>query len=157
MFGFRVVGGAAVVLVCVAAVGCMGASSVDTQGGALTTDITRDGSKQFVYRVPPLRHHGDAARSLEEQQARNSHANDGGFNGRAMSPEESGVGRRKEDVELALEAQVKRKLIATGYCHSEKFITIERNTDPLDTYLRGECLDSATDADRKQFPAAKPR
>lgn len=125
--------------------------------GNLTTTIRPDGSKQFVYRIPPRLLREDMAISHEERQVRNSHANDGGFNGRAMNPEESGVGRRKEDTERFLGEQARRKLLVSGYCRSDKFITIRINTDPLDTYLQGECQESATDDDRKKFPSTGTR
>ncbi|HQQ63052.1 MAG TPA: hypothetical protein PLF22_05710 [Pseudomonadales bacterium] len=142
-----------------AMVGCTGEGSWSSlQDGVLATTIRKDDSKQFVYRIPPRLLRGDAASNPEEKRTRDSHANDGGFNGRAMNPEESGVGRRKEDMERVLKEQAIRKLAAIGYCrHSDKFITIRINTDPLDTFLQGECQESATDDDRKRFPDTTSR
>jgi hypothetical protein len=74
-----------------------------------------------------------------------------------MNPEESGVGRNKQGMERFLSEQTARKLVSTGYCRTDKFITIQINTDPMDTYLQGECQESATPEDRKKFPEVSPR
>ncbi len=141
--------GCAIVLASLLA-GCVFEDMPVAQDGVLETTIGHDGSKQFVYRVPARPERDERMSSAEAQRARDNHANDGGFNGRNMRPEESGMGRRKEGAEKMLAEQAKNRVAASGYCR-KGFITIETSTDPLDTYLRGECEDAATDADRKKF------
>lgn len=47
----------------------------------------------------------------------------------------------------SLEAELKK----TGFCR-EGFMELDRMTEPSQTFIKGECVEAASNSDRDEFP-----
>lgn len=94
-----------------------------------STYITSDGSKRFVF----------------SQEMAGGHGRQGGPGG--------GGKRGGDDSEQSVDLsdQVNQKLLDTGYCRSG-YMELDNARAGRFQRLTGECNETATDADRKQFP-----
>jgi hypothetical protein len=146
------------VLVCVG--GCSGSQKNERPRGYLATNITGDGSKQFVFTVDlpdsvqgrggkgsgrPGNVVGQVAGSSNRGlSAGVSAGTGGGGKGGRNSRGQQGKASVLND---ALEAELKK----TGFCR-KGYMELNRMMQPGQTFIKGECVEAASDHDREEFP-----
>lgn len=148
-----------VVLVCVCS--CSSNPKNETPQGYLATQITDDGSKQFVYTVDLPEtvkqgkrgkgnsRPGNVAGHVQGSSNRGLSAGMTAGTGGGSKSRKGGRGQQGKAVLLndALEAELKK----TGYCR-QGFMELDRMMEPAQTFIKGECIETASVNDREEFP-----
>jgi hypothetical protein len=146
-----------VVLICLS--GCSGSQEKDTPQGYLATKIFDDGSKQFVYTVDLPASAGQGKRGNNNGRPGNVAGNVQGSSNRGLSggvtagtgSRGNGGGRGQQGKASLLLEALEAELKTSGYCR-KGFMELDRMMQPGQTFIKGECVDSATDIDREEFP-----
>ena len=60
-------------------------------------------------------------------------------------------GRGPQGKDSVLVSSLEAELKKTGYCR-KGYMELDRMTDPSQTYIKGECVEAASQNDRKEFP-----
>ena len=128
----------------------------------LATNIRSDGSKEFYYTVA-MTNTGNSKRGGGRQNvsggarvkggsSSNTHGSAGitvgGSHGGKGSRGGSRSGSRPDE---KISEQLEKKLLATGFCR-DGWMETERHIQPPNASIRGECNETATDKDYKNFP-----
>ena len=141
--------------------GCSSNQKNEIPQGYLATQITDDGSKQFVYTADFPDTAKQGKRSKGNGRPGNVSGNVQGSSNRGVSGGVSvgtggggkgGRGGRGQQgraslLNDALEAELKK----TGYCR-EGYMELDRMMQPYQTFIKGECVETATVKDREAFP-----
>lgn len=145
--------------------GCSSNQKNDTPQGYLATQITDDGSKQFVYTMDLPDTAGQGKRGKGNGRPGNVAGNVQGSSNRGVSGgvtvgtgggskggSKGGRGGRGQQGKAALlndalEAELKK----TGYCR-KGFMELDRMMQPSQTFIKGECVETASVNDREEFP-----
>jgi len=133
----------------------------------LATNIRSDGGKEFYYTLTMSNRgnskHGSGGRNISGGMrvrggsSSNTHASGGvTVGGGSSSGKQGGKGGRggnksgsRPDEEIF--KQLERKLLASGFCR-DGWMETEWHIQPPYASIRGECDETATDADRQRFP-----
>ena len=129
--------------------------------GYLATRISDDGSKQFVFSAELPEPAGRGKRGGGNGRPGNVAGKVQGSSNRGLSAgvtagtgggSKAGKGSRGKRGNAgllveALEAELKK----TGYCR-KGFIELDRMMEPSQTYIKGECVETASRNDREEFP-----
>lgn len=99
------------------------------------THINQSGLKHFELRYT----HSHSPRSTQSQKNL--------YSGEALQRDAESYQRRRK----YLDVRLRELLTSNGFCR-EGFLPLDFNSDWDSYYLRGECYDLATDADRQNFP-----
>ena len=146
-----------VVLICMS--GCSGNQKNETPQGYLATHIFDDGSKQFVYTVELPESAGQGKRGRNNGRPGNVTGQVRGSSNRGLSGGvTAGTGGRGKSggrgqqgkvalLQEALEAELKK----SGYCR-KGFMELDRMMQPTQTFIKGECVETASVSDREEFP-----
>jgi len=146
-----------VVLICIC--GCSGNQKNDTPQGYLATHIFDDGSKQFVYTVELAESAGQDKRGRNNGRPGNVAGQVRGSSNRGLS---AGVtagtggrgrsgGRGQQGRAALLQEALEAELKSTGYCR-KGFMELDRMMQPAQTFIKGECVETASAGDREKFP-----
>lgn len=141
--------------------GCSSNQKNETLQGYLATQITDDGSKQFVYTADLPDTATQGKRGKGNGRPGNVSGNVRGSSNRGVSGgvsvstnggSKGGKGGRGQQGKFtllndALEAELKK----TGYCR-KGFMELDRMMQPSQTFIKGECVETATAKDREAFP-----
>ena len=147
--------------VCVFLAACSSNPKNELPQGYLATKITDDGSKQFVYtleledtarqdkRGKGNSRPGNVAGHVQGGSNRGLSAGVSAGSGGGGKGARGGRGQQGRAAVLndALEAELKK----TGYCR-KGFMELDRMMQPGQTFIRGECVEAASDHDREEFP-----
>ena len=140
---------------------CSSNQKSDTPQGYLATHIFDDGSKQFVYTVDLPESSGQSKRGKGSGRPGTVAGSVQGSSNRGLSGGVSaGTGSRGKggnngrgqlgkatQLQDALDAELKK----TGYCR-DGFMELERMMQPSQTFIKGECVETASHTDRENFP-----
>jgi hypothetical protein len=140
---------------------CSSNQKYELPQGYLATNITEDGSKQFVYTVDLQDTAPQGKRGKGNGRPGNVAGHVRGSSNRGLSAGVSagtsgggkgGKGGRGQQgrasvLNDALEAELKK----TGYCR-KGFMELDRMMEPAQTFIKGECVETASDHDREEFP-----
>ena len=147
-----------VALVAASTFACSHTPESPAQEDYLATNIRSDGSKEFYYTLTmsggEKSQAGGKRRNVSggmvvtggsssRTSASAGISSRGGRGGRNAS----GAGRFDEMVTESL----KKKLKATGYCR-DGWMEMDRNRQPPGVSIRGECNETATESDYREFP-----
>jgi len=141
--------------------GCSSNQKNEMPQGYFATNITDDGSKMFVYTVDLPETTGQGKRGKGSGRSGNVAGHVQGSSNRGVSGGVSagtggggkggkgGRGQQGKASQLndALEAELKK----TGYCR-EGFMELDRMMQPSHTFIKGECVETASINDRETFP-----
>ncbi|BFM18566.1 lipoprotein [Maricurvus nonylphenolicus] len=106
-----------------------------------STHITQDGSKMFVFTLSMQRPERQGGKSGMRPPARGERKGGGGRKDRS------------DELEKMTTALLDQKLETSGYCR-EGYMVLERFAEQGKSRIRGECKETATDADREHFSGA---
>lgn len=142
---------------------CAAEKPIPESRGFLATHIFDDGRKQFVYTTelpdPAKRGPGGkgAGRPGNVTGQLNGSSNGGLSGGVTAGTANRGPGghpgKQMQSRDKMLVSAVEKELEKSGFCR-EGYKELDRMTEPRQTYLKGQCLDTANTHDRKQFPNA---
>jgi len=146
-----------VVFICM--VGCSSNQKNEVPQGYLATNISDDGSKQFVYTVELPESTGQGKRGKGKGRPGNVAGQVRGSSNRGLS---GGVtagtggkggrsGRGQQGRAGLLNDAVEAELKKTGYCR-DGFMELDRMMEPGQTFVKGECVEAASVNDREEFP-----
>ena len=147
-----------VVLVCM--YGCSGNQKNDTPQGYLATHIFDDGSKQFVYTVdlPDSAGQGRGGKNNSRPgnvaghvQGSSNRGLTGGVTAGTRSKGGKGGGRGQQGKASLLQEALDAELKKSGYCR-KGFMELDRMMEPSQTFIKGECVETASVIDREEFP-----
>lgn len=139
--------------------GCSSNQKTEVPQGYLATNISEDGSKQFVYTVDLPESNGQGRRGKGNGRPGNVAGHvQGGSNRGLTGGVTAGTGGRSKGggrgqqgkaslLQEALDAELKR----TGYCR-KGYMELDRMMQTAQTSIKGECVESASDSDREEFP-----
>jgi hypothetical protein len=142
------------------ACGCSGNQKNETPKGYLATNITDNGSKQFVFTVDlpdevPKGGHGNGngrpGNVTGQVRGKSNRGLSAGVSAGSGGGGKGGRGGRGQQARAALlndalEAELKK----TGYCR-EGYMELDRMMEPGQMFIKGECVEAATDHDRDEF------
>lgn len=141
--------------------GCAAESKVPEPQGYLATHIYENGSKQFVYTTDlqnliNLDKEGKAGGRPGNVAGQLNGSSNGGLSGGVTAGTANRrpgghSGRPMQSRDQMLVNAVEKELEKSGFCR-EGFKELDRMTEPQQTYLKGECIESANAHDRTQFP-----
>ena len=141
--------------------GCSSSQKNETPQGYLATQISDDGSKQFVYTadLPDTARQGKRGKGngrpgnvAGHVQGSSSRGVTGGVTASTGGGSKGGKGGRGQQGKAgllndALEAELKK----TGFCR-KGFMELDRMMQPSQTFIKGECVETASVKDREAFP-----
>ncbi len=149
---------------------CSSSQKNQTFEDYLATNIRSDGSKEFYYTVTmsngqnPKKGTGgknvNGGARVSGGSSSNTRAGAGitvGGSGRRQ-PGNKGGGKGRQAAaarDERVSEQLEKKLRASGFCR-EGWMEQERNYQPPNASIRGECNETATDKDRRNFPNSDP-
>ena len=146
-------------LVC--AGGCSSNQKNEMPQGYLATQITDDGSKQFVYTVdlPDKVRQGKRGKSNGRpgnvaghvQGSSNRGISAGVSAGTGSGGKGGGRARGQQGQTALLNDALAAELKKTGYCR-KGYMELDRMMQPGQTFIKGECVEAASDHDREEFP-----
>ena len=145
-----------VVLICMS--GCSGKQQNETPQGYLATHIFYDGSKQFVYTVDIPEPAGQGKRGKNSGRPGNVAGHVQGSSNRGLSAgvtagtgsRGKGGGRGQQGKASLLQEALEAELNKSGYCR-KGFMELDRMMEPAQTFIKGECVEVASDIDREKF------
>ena len=126
----------------------------------LATNIRSDGSKEFYYTLTMSGVNGEHRGGGRQRPTGGMRVSGGSSSNTKASggiSYSSGKGGRKgpqsgsHRSDELLSERLEKKLAATGYCR-EGWMEVERNFQPPNASIRGECDESATERDYSEFP-----
>jgi hypothetical protein len=145
----------------VSIVACSSNQKNEVSQAYLATHILDDGSKQFVYSAELPEPAGRGKRGGGNGRPGNVAGNVQGSSSRGLSAgvtAGTGGGRkagkgsrgRQSGANLLVEA-LESELKKTGYCR-KGFMELDRMMEPSQTFIKGECVETASRNDREEFP-----
>lgn len=139
---------------------CSGNQKNDEPQGYLATHIFDDGSKQFVYTVDLPESSSQGKRGKGNGRPGNVAGNVQGSSSRGLSAgvtagtgrggKGGGKGRGQQGRAAQLQDAVDAELKKTGFCR-DGFMELDRMMEPSQTFIKGECVEAASDRDREEF------
>lgn len=139
---------------------CSSTSKKEAPQGFLATHIFDDGSKQFVYTLDLPEPAPRGGRGGGNGRPGNVAGTVSGGSNRGLSAgvtAGSGSGRggkggqKQQSKDGLLLGSLEAELENSGFCR-EGFMELDRMTEPSQTYIKGECVDAASEKDRSRFP-----
>lgn len=141
--------------------GCSSNQKNEKPQGFLATQITDDGSKQFVYTIdlPETQRQGKRGKGNGRpgnvaghmQGSSNRGVSAGVSAGMGGGSNGGGAGRGQQGKASLLNDALEAELKKTGYCR-QGFMELDRMMQPSHTFIKGECVETASTNDREAFP-----